>query len=79
MQGPAVHLQMYLIDHASGLPDVRQSGECYLQDNTYLHNINANPYRRPNSRDRIRTSASSSTTSGTGASCATGARASAMR
>lgn len=40
-------LQMYLIDHALDCPTCDKSGECYLQDNTYLHNINANPYRRP--------------------------------
>ncbi|HEV2108005.1 MAG TPA: molybdopterin-dependent oxidoreductase [Thermomicrobiales bacterium] len=40
-------LQMYLIDHALDCPVCDASGQCYLQDNTYLHNINANPYRRP--------------------------------
>ena len=40
-------LQMYLIDHALDCPTCDKSGECYLQDNTYLHNIHANPYRRP--------------------------------
>ena len=40
-------LQMYLIDHALDCPTCDKSGECYLQDNTYLHNINGNPYRRP--------------------------------
>ena len=40
-------LQMYLIDHALDCPTCDKSGECYLQDNTYLHNINSNPYRRP--------------------------------
>lgn len=40
-------LQMYLIDHALDCPTCDKSGECYLQDNTYLHNINTNPYRRP--------------------------------
>jgi len=40
-------LQMYLIDHALDCPTCDKSGECYLQDNTYLHNINANPFRRP--------------------------------
>jgi predicted molibdopterin-dependent oxidoreductase YjgC len=40
-------LQMYLIDHALDCPTCDKSGECYLQDNTYLHNINNNPYRRP--------------------------------
>jgi predicted molibdopterin-dependent oxidoreductase YjgC len=40
-------LQMYLIDHALDCPTCDKSGECYLQDNTYLHNVNANPYRRP--------------------------------
>ncbi len=40
-------LQMYLIDHALDCPTCDKSGECYLQENTYLHNINANPYRRP--------------------------------
>ena len=40
-------LQMYLIDHALDCPTCDKSGECYLQENTYLHNVNANPYRRP--------------------------------
>jgi predicted molibdopterin-dependent oxidoreductase YjgC len=40
-------LQMYLIDHALDCPTCDKSGECYLQDNTYLHNVHANPYRRP--------------------------------
>ena len=40
-------LQMYLIDHALDCPTCDASRQCYLQDNTYLHNINANPYRRP--------------------------------
>jgi len=40
-------LQMYLIDHALDCPTCDKSGECYLQDNTYLHNISANPFRRP--------------------------------
>ena len=40
-------LQMYLIDHALDCPTCDASGQCYLQDNTYLHNLNANPYRRP--------------------------------
>ncbi|MDQ2655043.1 MAG: molybdopterin-dependent oxidoreductase [Chloroflexota bacterium] len=40
-------LQMYLIDHALDCPTCDKSGECYLQDNTYLHNIHTNPYRRP--------------------------------
>ena len=40
-------LQMYLIDHALDCPTCDKSGECYLQDNTFLHNINASPYRRP--------------------------------
>jgi formate dehydrogenase major subunit len=40
-------LQMYLIDHALDCPTCDKSGECYLQDNTYLHNVNANPFRRP--------------------------------
>ena len=40
-------LQMYLIDHALDCPTCDKSGECYLQDNTFLHNVNANPYRRP--------------------------------
>ena len=40
-------LQMYLIDHALDCPTCDKSGECYLQDNTYLHNINNNPYQRP--------------------------------
>jgi NADH dehydrogenase/NADH:ubiquinone oxidoreductase subunit G len=29
-------LQMYLIDHALDCPTCDKSGECYLQDNTYL-------------------------------------------
>src|SRR4051794_7886111 len=40
-------LQNYLIDHALDCPTCDKSGECYLQDNTYLHNVNTNPYRRP--------------------------------
>jgi formate dehydrogenase major subunit len=40
-------LQMYLIDHALDCPTCDKSGECYLQDNTYLHNVEVNPYRRP--------------------------------
>jgi predicted molibdopterin-dependent oxidoreductase YjgC len=40
-------LQMYLIDHALDCPTCDKSGECYLQDNTWLHNVNTNPYRRP--------------------------------
>lgn len=40
-------LQMYLIDHALDCPTCDKSGECYLQDNTYLANLNTNPYRRP--------------------------------
>lgn len=40
-------LQMYLIDHALDCPTCDKSGECYLQDNTYLSNLNTNPYRRP--------------------------------
>jgi formate dehydrogenase major subunit len=40
-------LQMYLIDHALDCPTCDKSGECYLQDNTYLHNVHSNPYRRP--------------------------------
>jgi len=40
-------LQMYLIDHALDCPTCDKSGECYLQDNTYLHNVVTNPYRRP--------------------------------
>jgi predicted molibdopterin-dependent oxidoreductase YjgC len=40
-------LQMYLIDHALDCPTCDKSGECYLQDNTYSHNVSANPYRRP--------------------------------
>ena len=47
MQARQYILQMYLIDHALDCPTCDKSGECYLQDNTYLHNINANPYRRP--------------------------------
>ncbi len=40
-------LQMYLVDHALDCPTCDKSGECYLQDNTYYHNVYANPYRRP--------------------------------
>jgi len=40
-------LQMYLVDHALDCPTCDKSGECYLQENTYLHNVNTNPYRRP--------------------------------
>lgn len=40
-------LQMYLVDHALDCPTCDKSGECYLQDNTYLHNVYMNPYRRP--------------------------------
>ncbi|HET9015832.1 MAG TPA: molybdopterin-dependent oxidoreductase [Thermomicrobiaceae bacterium] len=40
-------LQMYLVDHALDCPTCDKSGECYLQDNTYLHNVHNNPYRRP--------------------------------
>ena len=40
-------LQMYLIDHALDCPTCDKSGQCYLQDNTYLYNVNTNPYRRP--------------------------------
>lgn len=47
MQARQFILQMYLIDHALDCPTCDKSGECYLQDNTYLHNIHANPYRRP--------------------------------
>ncbi len=40
-------LRMYLVDHALDCPTCDKSGECYLQDNTYLHNVHSNPYRRP--------------------------------
>jgi formate dehydrogenase major subunit len=40
-------LQMYLVDHALDCPTCDKSGECYLQDNTYLHNVHTNPYGRP--------------------------------
>ncbi len=40
-------LQLYLIDHALDCPTCDKSGECYLQDNTYYHNVYANPFRRP--------------------------------
>ncbi len=40
-------LQLYLIDHALDCPTCDKSGECYLQDNTYYHNVCANPFRRP--------------------------------
>ncbi len=40
-------LQMYLVDHALDCPTCDKSGECYLQDNTYLHNVHTNPYLRP--------------------------------
>ena len=36
-----------VIDHALDCPTCDKSGECYLQDNTYLHNVYTNPYRRP--------------------------------
>ncbi len=39
-------LQMYLIDHALDCPTCDKSGECYLQDNTYLHNVQISPYQR---------------------------------
>jgi len=47
IQARQFNLQMYLIDHALDCPTCDKSGECYLQDNTYLHNVNTNPYRRP--------------------------------
>lgn len=40
-------LQLYLIDHALDCPTCDKSGECYLQDNTYYHNVYENPFRRP--------------------------------
>ncbi|MDW8006961.1 MAG: 2Fe-2S iron-sulfur cluster-binding protein, partial [Thermomicrobium sp.] len=40
-------LQLYLIDHALDCPTCDKSGECYLQDNTYYHNVHTNPFRRP--------------------------------
>lgn len=40
-------LQMYLVDHALDCPTCDKSGECYLQDNTYLHNVHTSPYQRP--------------------------------
>ncbi|MDW8060608.1 MAG: molybdopterin-dependent oxidoreductase [Thermomicrobium sp.] len=40
-------LQLYLIDHALDCPTCDKSGECYLQDNTYYHNVHENPFRRP--------------------------------
>ncbi len=40
-------LQMYLVDHALDCPTCDKSGECYLQDNTYLHNVQISPYQRP--------------------------------
>lgn len=40
-------LQMYLIDHALDCPTCDKSGECYLQDNTYLQNVQISPYQRP--------------------------------
>ena len=40
-------LHMYLIDHALDCPTCDKSGECYLQDNTYLHNVHDSPYLRP--------------------------------
>ncbi|WP_051914694.1 molybdopterin-dependent oxidoreductase [Thermorudis peleae] len=40
-------LEMYLIDHALDCPTCDKSGECYLQDNTYFHNVRPSPYDRP--------------------------------
>lgn len=40
-------LRLYLIDHALDCAICDASGECYLQDYTYEHGIDENPYRRP--------------------------------
>ncbi|HLI50256.1 MAG TPA: molybdopterin-dependent oxidoreductase, partial [Thermomicrobiaceae bacterium] len=47
VEGRQFVLQMYLVDHALDCPTCDKSGECYLQDNTYLHNIHMNPFKRP--------------------------------
>lgn len=47
VEGRRFCLQMLLVDHALDCPTCDKSGECYLQDNTYLHNIHMNPYKRP--------------------------------
>ena len=47
MQARQFILQMYLIDHASGLPDVRQVRRVLPPGQHLPHNIHANPYRRP--------------------------------
>jgi len=46
-------LQMYLIDHALDCPTCDKSGECYLQDNTYLHNVHLNPVSSPEARQAV--------------------------
>ncbi|MCC6628323.1 MAG: molybdopterin-dependent oxidoreductase, partial [Chloroflexi bacterium] len=40
-------LRLYLIDHALDCAICDASGECFLQDYTYEHGVDANPYRRP--------------------------------
>ncbi len=72
-------LQMYLVDHALDCPTCDKSGECYLQDNTYLHTSTPIRTAGRSSPSRTSTSAISSITNGTAASCATAARASATR
>ena len=39
-------LRLYLIDHALNCAVCDASGECFLQDYTYEHGVNKNPYRR---------------------------------
>ncbi len=72
-------LQMYLIDHALDCPTCDKSGECYLQDNTYLTTSTPTHTGGRNSRSRMCISATRSTTSAIAASCAIGARASATK
>lgn len=40
-------LRLYLVDHALDCAICDASGECFLQDYTYEHGLNENPYRRP--------------------------------
>lgn len=40
-------LRLYLVDHALDCAICDASGECFLQDYTYEHGIDENPYRRP--------------------------------
>jgi predicted molibdopterin-dependent oxidoreductase YjgC len=40
-------LRLYLVDHALDCAVCDASGECFLQDYTYEHGIDENPYRRP--------------------------------